>query len=100
MVPDRNALIFIRLGHHLMKRFATLPLSRTCRVPGSPRSFHTTRWCDYISATQASTGSSGVVLSHVTVTWLSGAAISRPGPVSTAHTLASVDKDKPQPCLT
>lgn len=37
---------------------------------------------------------------HVAVTWVSGAQITCPGPVSTAQTLASVDKDKPQRCLT
>lgn len=37
---------------------------------------------------------------YVTVTWVSAAHITCPGPVSTVQTLASVDKDKPQPSLT
>lgn len=62
---------------------------------------------DYISATQASTSTTlpreaekqrrCAVFLYVTVTWMSAAHITCPGPVST---LASVDKDKLQPSLT
>lgn len=40
------------------------------------------------------------VFLHVTVTWMSGAQTTCPGPVSTAQALASVDRDKLQRCLT
>ncbi len=64
---------------------------------------------NYISATWASTfntysqcreveaASSGL---YVTVTWMSAAHVTCPEHVSAVQTLASVDKDKPQPSLT
>lgn len=63
---------------------------------------------DYISATRASKSNTYMAekveapcsILYVTVTWMSAAHVTCPGPVSTVQTLASVDKDKPQPSLT
>lgn len=67
------------------------------------------RYRDYMSATRQpprvtrsrsrEVGAPQSVL-YVTFTWMSAAHTTGPGPASTAQTLASVDKDKPQPSPT
>lgn len=66
-------------------------------------------YCDYISATWASLcnacsrgrkAETPWSILYVTVTWMSAAHITCPGPVSSVQTLAPLDKDKPQPSLT
>lgn len=99
MITCNNAITVLRAKDKLF--VMTLSAVASGRVP--------LRYPDYISAACASTcntGSQGrevdapCSILYVTVTWMSATRITRPGPVCTMQTLASVDKDKPQPSLT